>query len=431
MFSIFAILRLSGYPVNKAQKYFRSIEKIEDKLSWQKEQRWNIFSYHLINNPNYRKFIKSEVRNWEDIPILKKENLRVSVKDLLPVGLKKRNIYFGSTSGSTGTPMNFARNKLFHVLVWLSALTNYEKDGILFNDLEARFYGIPISGLKKIKEKIKDLLSNRYRFVFYDLSDEIFIKWLYVFKKKRFKYIYGYTNSIIQFAKFLEKNNIVLSDVCPTLKRCIVTSETCDENDYVFLKRQLGIPVSNEYGASEVCVIGYRREKVWEVSDELLFLEVVDENGNIIRDEKPGRLLCTLLHNKGMPVIRYDIGDIVSLKRSSGKTYITSLQGRSNDMCLLSSGKKVPGLTFYYAVREALQNEKDIKEHQVVQLSKEKIEVRIVTDSVLSSDIVKKVQSAFKVYLKDNIKIDVIKVAKIDRTKSGKFKHFINKMDNK
>ena len=72
------------------------------------------------------------------------------------------------------------------------------------------------------------------------------------FRTKKFDYINGYTSSIVLFAKFLQKRNIILSAICPTLKVCMVTSEMLFEDDKILLEKQFGIPIVNEYCASEL-----------------------------------------------------------------------------------------------------------------------------------------------------------------------------------
>ena len=68
------------------------------------------------------------------------------------------------------------------------------------------------------------------------------------------------------FAKFLKSKNIVLTSICPTLKCCIVTSEMLFEEDKLLLEKQFGVPVINEYGASELDLIAFEnKENQWQI----------------------------------------------------------------------------------------------------------------------------------------------------------------------
>jgi phenylacetate-CoA ligase len=160
----------------------------------------------------------------------------------------------------------------------------------------------------------------------------------------------------------------------------------------------------------------------------MFYLEVVDEYGNILENGQEGKLICTSLHNRGTPFIRYEIGDIVIINKNKGKTILTNIIGRTNDIAILPSGKKVPGLSFYYAVHDALVDyEKDVIEHQVVQISKDCFVVNmVVANNISFKRINDRMQSVFDKYLEKNLKVEVKKVDQIDRAVAGKFKHFIS-----
>ncbi|MBS2099067.1 phenylacetate--CoA ligase family protein [Carboxylicivirga linearis] len=424
----FTVLKLSGYPVSEAIKRYQEILNAQSE-GYQNKQKWQIFNDQIRINPFYRDFVGVDIQgNWERIPIIQKSHLMGAYQDKISPEIIRNGLYVSRTSGSTGTPMLFARQNHFHVMVWLAANRLYSQFGFDVNSYQARFYGIPLSGFNFYREKLKDLMAKRYRFVVYDLGDKVLKKWVDVFNRKRFEVIYGYTNSILQFSNYLKEKGLVLSTFCPSLKACVVTSEMCSGEEQAQLHATFGVPVYNEYGASEVCVIGFRDKNVWKVADEMVYLEVVDDNGAVLQDGEAGRLLVTLLHNNATPIIRYEIGDLATIKREGEHTIITSLQGRMNDTGLLPSGKRVPGLTFYYAVHEAIGKDIRIKEHQVVQKDTLSFQVNVCLNGDLSSNQIKAIKSAFNLYLEEGLKIEVKQVKSIERTAKGKFKHFISEI---
>src|SRR5690606_32044653 len=173
---------------------------------------------------------------------------------------------------------------------------------------QARFYGIPLDFFSYQKERLKDSLSNRYRFPIFDLSDEKLEQFFQKFTKASFEYINGYTSSIVLFAKFLQHKNVVLKEVCPSLKVCMVTSEMLFESDKKLLETWLGVPVVNEYGASELDLIAYTdTNDDFIVNTETLFVEILDKNNLPVPVGKEGRIVITSLYNKAHPFIRYDI----------------------------------------------------------------------------------------------------------------------------
>ena len=277
------------------------------------------------------------------------------------------------------------------------------------------------------KERIKDFLGKRFRLPIFDLSDPVLEKFLRHFKTKKFDYINGYTSSIVLFAKFLQQKNIVLIDVCPSLKACMVTSEMLFEEDKKLLEKQLGIPIINEYGASELDIIAFQNpDGEWQVNAETLFVEILDEKGTVLPYGKKGRIVITSLFNKAHPFIRYDIGDIGVLDEKSTvhKPILKQLIGRTNDVAILPSGKKAPGLTFYYITKSIIEDDGNVKEFTIKQTTIDTFIIKYVSDIVLSQVQIKKIEEAITLYLEPNLKFSFIQKDTLKRNKRGKLKQF-------
>ena len=415
--------------MSEARKIINDITKLSDLSEWHNKKKMEIFNFHFNNNKFYNSLITKKYENWDDIPVLTKNDLTGDFKKKIPDGIDLKNSYISKTSGSSGEPMYFVKDKLSHALIWEVIFNHYERIGISKSDFQARFYGIPLNRRGYYFERFKDFLINRYRFIVFDLTDKTMEKWLKKFKNKRFNYAYGYTKTLVEFAKFLTKRGIVLKDVCPTLKACIVTSEVCIKPDCELLERTFGVEVYNEYGASELSVIGFGKLDNWQVSDEILYLEVLDENNNKVEDGNPGRLVATLLFNKATPLIRYDTGDIASIVHVKGRTYITSLQGRLREQALMPSGKKVSGAIFGYVAKEITEMI-NIKEFNFIQRSKDEFVFNYVADRQINDDEIVKGNKIIEKYLEKGIKVMYNRVEKIKRPPSGKFKYFINEFIN-
>jgi len=420
----FKILKLAGFPVYEAQNEYADIMAKKDILAWQKEKRQDIVDYHLKENAFYRKHIDNWDGVWSHLPIMTKADLRGDYKERIP--LKSNHQYYVSkTSGSDGQAFIFAKDYFNHALTWVNIEDHYSRLGVTLNDLQARFYGIPSSGFLFLKEKFKDFISNRKRFNVFNLNENAIKEWLNEFKRHSFVYIYGYPTLLLAFGRFLRKNSIVLKEVCPSLTTCILTSEMCSASDEAFLEDILGIPVFNEYGASEICVMGVGARRNWQASDGLVFLEVVDKEGNLLPEGQSGRLICTELFNKGTPIIRYEVGDYAAIKRKGGRTYITNLMGRISEVMSLPSGRVVPGVTFYYAIQDVLEKRDDILESRVVAKDSYNFEIQIVSESAITYALKRALTRVFEKYVEPGLNVSVTRVAKIDRTGAGKFKTFV------
>ncbi len=395
------------------------------------EKRNKIVEYHLKNNKSYQDFTgKMALQNWNDLPIMTKKQFQNPLAERLSEGFTINNVYINKTSGSSGDPFIFAKDNFCHALTWANIIHRFGWFGIDFNiSLQARFYGIPLDFIGNKKERIKDLLSNRYRFTIFDLSDAVLEKVLIKFHTKKFDYINGYTSSIVLFAKFLQQKNIVLSSICPTLKCCVVTSEMLFEDDKILLEKQFGVPVVNEYGASELDLIAFQNPKgEWQVNSETLFVEILDENNTVLPNGKEGRIVITSLYNKAHPFIRYDIGDVGILDEKSTfkKPILKKLIGRTNDIAILPSGKKSPGLTFYYVTKSIIEDDGNVKEFVIKQTKIDTFDIEYVSELELSEIQIQNIYKATEKYLESGLTFSFYRKDKLERSKSGKLKQFVS-----
>lgn len=403
----------------------------EDYEQFVIEKRTEIVEYHLNNNTSYQNFVGSKAfTNWNEVPIMTKKEFQKPLKDRLSKGFHSKRVYVNKTSGSSGDPFIFAKDKFCHALTWASIIWRFRWFGIDFNSsLQARFYGIPLDFIGNKKERIKDFLSKRYRFTIFNLSDEILEKVLLQFQKKRFVYINGYTSSIVLFAKFLQKKNIVLSSICPTLQCCIVTSEMLFEDDKLLMEHFFGVPVVNEYGASELDLIAFQNPNgEWQVNSETLFIEILDENNHVVPYGKEGRIVITSLYNRAHPFIRYDIGDVGVLDEKSTlkKPILKSLIGRTNDVAILPSGKKSPGLTFYYVTKSIIQDDGNVKEFVIKQTKIDTFEIEYVSQTEFTLHQIQLIEKAITTYLEDGLTFTFSRKETLNRGKSGKLKQFVS-----
>lgn len=432
MFKIFDLtLQLNGFPMKEAKAELQKIiaipeENFGDFIEKRKEEMVN---FHLKNNHFYKELAQIDsFENWSDLPILNKANLQKPLSERLSLGYSEKSVYLNKTSGSSGHPFVFAKDKFCHALTWASNIYRFGWYGIDFNSsYQARFYGIPLDFIGNKKERFKDFLSNRYRFSIFNLSDEVLERFIKDFKTKKFDYINGYTSSIVMFAKFLQKKNIVLKNICPSLKVCMVTSEILFEEDKLLLEKQFGIPIVNEYGASELDLIAFQNpDGQWQVNSETLFVEILDENNKTAPNGTSGRIVITSLFNKAHPFIRYDIGDIGILDEKSTlkKPILKKLIGRTNDVVFLPSGKKSPGLTFYYVTKSIIEDDGNVKEFIIKQTKINQFEVEYVSDSQLNEEQIEKINQAVALYLEPNLHFTFIRKTTLQRTNRGKLKQF-------
>ena len=424
-------LRIKGFPILEAKNRLRKIQEISipNYDAYINEKRQKIVNFHLNENPFYRKFYgASSYSSWNEIPIMQKSDLQIPLEQRLSKDFSKNNCYVNKTSGSSGHPFVFAKDPFCHAMTWAVIMDRYQWYGIDFSSsLEARFYGIPLDYISYLKERMKDFLSNRFRFPIFNLSDEKLATFLKIFRRKKFDYINGYTSSLVLFAKFLLKKNLCLKDICPTLNYCIVTSEMLFESDKNILEDAFGLPIINEYGASELDLIAFTNQnKEFIVNSETLFVEILDEKNRPVKHGEPGRIIITSLYNKAHPMIRYDIGDtgILDLKSTSKNPILKHLLGRTNDIAQLPSGKIVPGLTFYYVTKSVIEDDGNVKEFIIEQTAIDAFKIIYVAERNLTDVETDFIKKALSQYLENNLTLLLERVDFLDRSRRGKLKQF-------
>jgi phenylacetate-CoA ligase len=428
-------LQINGFPMKEAKAELSKIIAFseEEHRHFVENKKEEIVAFHLQNNSFYRELVGSKnYKNWNDLPVLNKQNLQKPLSERLSKGYSTKNSYVNKTSGSSGDPFIFAKDKYSHAMTWASNIYRFGWYGIDFSSsYQARFYGIPMDFIGNKKERFKDLLSNRFRFSIFDLSDDVLEGFLKHFRTKKFDYINGYTSSIVLFAKFLQKKNIVLSAICPTLKACMVTSEMLFEDDKILLEKQFGIPIVNEYGASELDLIAFQSRSFgtngeWLVNSETLFVEILNDDNQAVPNGTSGRIVITSLFNKAHPFIRYDIGDIGILDEKSTlkKPILKKLIGRTNDVAILPSGKKSPGLTFYYVTKSFIEDDGNVKEFIIKQIKIDSFEIEYVSETELNLAQIQKIKKAIELYLESGLNFTFTRKLSLERSNRGKLKQF-------
>ncbi|MDR6845015.1 phenylacetate--CoA ligase family protein [Flavobacterium granuli] len=432
MLKIFDLtLKINGFPMQKAKSELQKIIAIpEDEYGHFIEQKkMEIVNFHLSNNPFYRELVGTEsLKKWSDLPILTKKNLQKPLKERLSLGYTEKSVYINKTSGSSGNPLVFGKDKFCHALIWANITRRFQWHDIDFNhSYQARFYGMPLDFISNKKIRIKDYLSHRYRFNIFDLSDNGLEKIVKKFSSTKFDYINGYTTSIVLLAKYLKRNDLYLDTICPTLKVCITTSEMLFDEDKKLLNERFRIPIINEYGAAELDVIALENAKgEWKVNAETIFVEILDENNQIVPYGTVGKIVVTSLYNKAHPMIRYEVGDIGMLDEKSTlkNPILKKLIGRTNDNAILPSGKIAPGMTFYSITKKIFGDQGNVKEFIIKQTKLDTFEIEYTSDFELNEKEINNIKTVLSNYLEPHLNYLFIRKKVLERGKNGKLKQF-------
>lgn len=136
------------------------------------------------------------------------------------------------------------------------------------------------------------------------------------------------------------------------------------------------------YGATECLAIGSSGSDSGglELFDNLVFVEVADEKNKIVANGKTGKIIITVLGNDIQPLIRYDLGDEISLKKENKKRpfgQASSVTGRDLECVLLKFPKREFTL---YPMEVVGFFFPGLKHYQIIQTGKRNFLIKIVAE---------------------------------------------------
>src|SRR5262249_35665030 len=151
-------------------------------------------------------------------------------------------------------------------------------------------------------------------------------------------------------------------------------------------------------------------------------LEIVDEGGRDLAPGRMGRVLVTTLHNRLMPLVRYEIGDYAIAASGAcqcGRTLplLAAIAGREVNLFLDGDGRKlVPWALFH-----PLTAREWVKQYQVIQRGVGRFVVRFVGDRATGPDDEAEIRGHFAKILGAPAVVEFDRVTHIPRAPSGKF----------
>lgn len=269
----------------------------------------------------------------ERIPVCRKEHVQKLGDALFDLTSDRYPLSWSMTGGSTAQPVRFPK--------WRSELDVSEANewylrsrlGIKPEDPYFRLWGHshtlghgPSRLLRVIQRKVKDHALGMTRVSAYDLSEEKVRYGLKLLTRSNAVYAIGYSRAWEHYAAVLERLPSVKKQL-PSLRCLIATSESfSSEASRTSVEETFGMPLIMEYGSEETGPIAQEMDKGdYQAAWPTFYLEVVDD------DNGTGRLIVTSLYPRAFPLIRYDLGDLVSgYDQSRGLRQFKHIVGRSN-----------------------------------------------------------------------------------------------------
>ena len=407
--------------------------------AYQQEALRHLLVYSFDRVPFYHeKYTKagikrSELEFWtiarmNELPCLEKEELRkFGDTTLLAEGKEKGTFY--SSSGSTGTPTKIFYSTQFHQ-AWSAAFEVRIREWAGVDRFTPR--GM-IGGRRVVKEGNAKGPFYRYNssekqtyFSAYHIGPRTVEDYLSGMIKGQVQYMTGYAMANYFLAQEIEKAGLT----APKMKAVITSSEKLSQEMRDTFRRVYRCATYDSYSGVEACgLISETPDGILVNSPDVGILEVVDSAGQQVRAGESGEVISTGLLNFDQPLIRYRIGDRVTLGGANERPsdismpVVAQIDGRVEDRVVGPDGRSMVRFHGIFVDQEGLVAS------QVVQESLCKIILRLVVDDSFQKEKSERVMiQRLHSQLGPELEVDFEYLEELPRTRSGKIKAVVSKI---
>lgn len=410
----------------------RDVNDNKSNLIFQKNKLIKVLNIAFLEIPYYNSFQKDlnldslDYSEFCKIPVLTKDIIRNDIDALINRSYESVDEVFKTTSGgSTGEPLTFYRTKSQNIHGQAAYYNALELNGVDIYDKSIDLWGAERDmHSTKSSFSMKNFLNNRLTLNTFVMSDEIMDRYIKNINSKKPAFIKAYVHSIYDMAKYINENNIKVK--CKPVIHC-TTGPLYPEMRDAISKAFNNAYVYNFYGSREVSAIAseVRGSEGLFVFYDNVFLEILDENDNPVKNGEEGEIVITTLNNFYMPLIRYKIGDraVKGDDLEFGTLKMDKVIGRTLGVIHKADGTKIDGQFFTTLFFSKLS----IKSFQLVQKDIISLELNIVKNDPFNPNELEEVINSIKIELPDvNIEVNFCK--KIDLTETGKIMYVYSKI---
>ena len=360
-----------------------------------------------------------ELADLEAFPIVTKADIRRHNRALVSSAFDITKLREKRTSGSTGVPLTIYCDE--PAMQWKAACTirSDEWSGYRLGQRVAKVWGNPEYRQFGLKGRLRNYFLDRAMYLdTLDLNDQRIAEFTKAIRRHRPGLIFGHAHSLYLLACALKKSRVF--DVRPN--GIISTAMILHDWQRAVIEEVLGCKVTNRYGCEEVSLIASECEEHngLHINADSVYAEVPSD----------GKLLVTDLSNRGMPLIRYQVGDVVvpstrACKCGRGLPMIERVEGRDADYVLTPAGHLISGISLTENFAVLIPGTAQV---QIVQESITQLRIRLVADDAFNTSSRQKIADLVRDTFGDTVTHDVELVDAIPQEPSGKYRFCISKV---
>lgn len=360
-----------------------------------------------------------ELRDLEAFPIVTKADIRRHNRALVSSVYDITKCRVKTTSGSTGVPLTTYCDEA--AMQWKAACTirSDEWSGYRLGQRVAKVWGNPEYRHFGLKGRLRNRLFDRAVYLdTLNLNDNRIAEFTRAIRAHRPGLIFGHAHSLHLLACSLKKSRV--HDVRPN--GIISTAMILHDWQRTVIEDVFGCKVTNRYGCEEVSLIASECEEHngLHINADSIYHEV----------QADGKLLVTDLSNRAMPLIRYQVGDVVVpsnrvCKCGRGLPLIERVEGRDADYVLTPAGHLISGISLTENFAVLVPGAAQV---QIVQESVTLLRIRLVADDAFGDASRAKIAELVRDTFGDSVAHDVELVDAIPQEPSGKYRFCISKV---
>ena len=393
------------------------------QIPFNKESENNLIKIlsHSIQTTKYYKSLSISSKLL-DFPVINKAIIRESfdsfcsdkynVSELIPV----------VTSGSTGTPFKVYHDKNKKLRNNADTIYFASRAGFTVGD---RLFYMKIFARQKMASPFHYWMQNIVPVDVIKLNDTQIAELIGQMEKSGSTFGFlGYSSALELVCKYLDKNRT--EKVKANVKSIISMSESLNDYTKEITKKYFGISAVSRYSNLENGIIAQQEPDGsgrYLINTASYVVEILKmDSDEPAAPGKAGRIVVTDLFNYGMPLIRYDTGDIgtFSTKSEDGNQYLSSIEGRKLDLLYDTSGNLVSS----YIVYKNMWQYTEIMQYQLIQEGQKEYTFKINAEGAFTKE--DRLINEFKEYLGEDAVFNVEYVSEIPLLDSGKRRKIVN-----
>lgn len=381
-------------------------------------------------------FAPGDLKSLADLkklPLLAKADIRERGRDLLSTAADLGPLMSRKTSGSTGVSLNFFNDDA--CAQWKRGVELYRNrwTGWRLGEYRAMVWGNP-PAMDTFRARLRnDLLERGFYLDTLRMNDAMMDTFAAQVRTIRPTLMFGHAHSLYLFAQFWRARGL------PSyrFKGIISTAMVLHDYERAEIEAVFETKIFNRYGCEEVSLIASECEshQGLHLNDDSLVVEVEPDHAAYgahgFGPEGEGRVVVTDLWNRGMPFIRYVVGDMaVPTERvcACGRSYplIERVAGRIADYLLTPDGDRVSGISLTENFATLIPG---VVQVQIVQEKLDELNIRLVPAPEFNVDSETCLAGLVRDRFGDTMRYTIERVERILPEPSGKYRFAICKVE--